>query len=170
MSTGKLQPFHGLDVVLVCGLPASGKSHFARHYFDRDGRKRVNRKEIRKSLYQMTEFDREWREEYFDSSDEGLVKHVERRVIEHLLHGGSRVLVDNTSVSAASRKSYITVARQMHRTIGVVFLHTPLQRCLQRNANRTYRVPDIVMTNLAAAIELPRPDERFDELLVIHEY
>lgn len=166
----KLEPFYDLDIVLVCGLPASGKSHFSRRYFDRDGRKRVNRKEIRKSLYQMTEFGREWSEEYFDSSDEGLVKHVERRILEHLLHGGRRVLVDNTSVSAASRKSYTNVARQMRRSIGVVFLNTPLQRCLQRNGSRTYQVPAVVLTNLAAAIELPRTDEGFDELLVIHEY
>lgn len=166
----KLQPFYELNIVLVCGLPASGKSHFSRRYFDRDERKRVNRKEIRKSLYRMTQFGREWREEYFDTGDEGLVKHVERRILEHLLHSGERVLVDNTSVSAASRRSYLNLARQMHRTIGVIFLHTPLKRCLERNGERTYQVPEVAISNLAAGIELPRADEGFDELLIIHEY
>ena len=165
-----LEPFFGLDVVLVCGLPASGKSHFSRRYFDRDGRKRINRKEIRRSLYQMTEFGRKWEEELFDNSDEGLVKHVERRILEQLLHNGNKVLIDNTSVSVSSRKTYLNVARQMHKSIGVIFLNTPLKRCIQRNNERTHHVPDGVIANLSVAIELPRSDEKFDELMIIQEY
>ena len=165
-----LEPFYELDVVLVCGLPASGKSHFSRRFFNRDNRKRVNRKEIRRNLHQMTEFGQEWKEEFFDNSDEGLVKHVERRILEHLLHSGQRVLVDNTSVSVASRKSYLALARQMRKSIGIVFLNTPLKLCIQRNSQRTQHVPDVIIANLSAAVELPRPEEGFDELLIINEY
>ncbi|TVQ40287.1 MAG: ATP-binding protein [Spirochaetaceae bacterium] len=166
----KLEPFYQLDVVLVCGLPASGKSHFSERFFHRDNRKRVNRKEIRRNLHQMFEFGEQWKEEYFDNSDEGLVKHVERRILEHLLHSGKRVLVDNTSVSVSSRKSYLAIAHQMQKSIGVIFLNTPLKRCIERNNERALHVPDVIIANLSAAAELPRADEGFDERLIINEY
>ena len=166
----KLDPFYDLDVILVCGLPASGKSHFSKAYFNRDGRKRVNRKEIRRSLYQMSTFGGVWNEALFDSTDEGLVKHVERRIVEHLLHTGDKILIDNTSVTVASRKSYLGVARQMRKSSGVIFLHTPLKTCIQRNNERDLPVPDVAIVNLSVAIELPRSDEGFDELLILHDY
>ncbi len=166
----KLDPFYDLDVVLVCGLPASGKSHFSRGYFNRDGRKRVNRKEIRRSLHQMTTFGEAWNEALFDSADEGLVKHVERRILEHLLHSGEKVLIDNTSVTVASRKSYVQIARQMHRSIGVIFLNTPLKTCIQRNSGRDFPVPDVAIVNLSVSQQLPKSDEGFDELLIVGEY
>jgi predicted kinase len=165
----KLDPFHDLDVIIVCGLPASGKSHFSREHFNRDGRKRVNRTEIRRSLYEMTNFGEPWNEAYFESTDEGLVKHVERRIVEHLLHEGEKLLIDNTSVTIASRKSYLAIARQMRKSIGVIFLHTPLKTCIQRNGARTFQVPDVAIVNLSVAIELPRSDEGFDELLILGE-
>ena len=36
-----LAKFQNLDIVLVCGLPGSGKSHFARTFFLKSGRKRT---------------------------------------------------------------------------------------------------------------------------------
>jgi len=45
-----LRRFQDVDLVMVCGLPGSGKSHFAKTYFQASGRKRVNRKEIRRLL------------------------------------------------------------------------------------------------------------------------
>ena len=62
---GKLQ---NLDIVLVCGLPGSGKSHFARTFFLKSGRKRVNRKEIRRHLFEMTSFGQKWTEAEFPAT------------------------------------------------------------------------------------------------------
>jgi predicted kinase len=102
--------FQGFDIVLVCGLPGSGKSHFARTHFLQSGRKRVNRKEIRRLLFEMTTFGQKWSEKEFASNDEFLVKHVERKIIEHLLQAKQKLLIDNTNISTESRKQYLTIA------------------------------------------------------------
>jgi predicted kinase len=162
-----LNKFHDLDVVLVCGLPGSGKSHFSGENFRDSGRNRVNRKEIHHLLYEMIHFGGKWSEAKFDALDEFLVKHVERKIIEHLLQNKKKVLIDNTSVSAESRKGYISIAQQMHKSIGVIFLHTPAGTCLERNRTRADPVPERVISNLAAAIDLPRSDEGFREILVL---
>jgi predicted kinase len=165
-----LTKFQTLDIILVCGLPDSGKSVFSSQFFANSGRDRVNRKEIQRLLYEMIHFGKRWTEQEFDAVDEHLVKHVERKIIEQLLQSGQKVLVDNTSVSESSRKTYIGIAQQMHKNIGAIFLHTPPATCLQRNREREDPVPERVISNLAASIDLPRTEEGFKEVLVLKDY
>jgi predicted kinase len=118
----------------------------------------------------MIHFGKRWSEKEFDAVDEHLVKHVERKIIEQLLQSKQKVLVDNTSVSESSRKTYIGIAQQMHKTIGAIFLHTPASTCLQRNREREDPVPERVISNLAATIDLPRTEEGFKTVLVLEDY
>ena len=161
-----ISKFANLDIVLVCGLPGSGKAQFSSGFFKGSGRRRVNRWEIRRMLYEMTTFGDTWSEERYSVVDEVLVKHVERKIIEHLLQNRLPVLVENTSISAESRRTYLSIARQMHRTIGVIFLDTPMATCLDRNRRKADPVPERVIAELAAALRAPEPREGFDQLMV----
>ena len=165
-----LTKYNDLDVVLVCGLPGSGKSHFSKAYFGKSDRHRINRKEIRRLLYEMTHFGEPWSEDYYTESDEYLVKHVERRILEHLLHHKHKVLIDNTSVTAASRRTYVNMAGQMKKSIGVILLNVPLLKCINRNHKRPEPIPSTAISNLSAAIDKPNRDEGFKHILVIENY
>jgi len=165
-----LTRFQSLDVVLICGLQGAGKSHFAKTYLSEGGRKRINRKEIRRLLYEMTNFGEEWKEEYFNEQDEVLVNHVERKILEHLLQNRHRVLVDNTNVDVEARAPYLSTAKRSGKTIGVIFLDLPLKVCLERNRAREDRLSEAVITNLYAQLELPTKDEGFKELLILNNY
>jgi predicted kinase len=165
-----LTKFQNLDIVLVCGLPGSGKSHFARTFFLKSGRKRVNRKEIRRHLFEMTTFGQKWTEAEFAGNDEFLVKHVERKIIEHFLQNHQKLLLDNTNISAESRKLYLTIAHQTAKSIGAIFLNTPVGQCLQRNRGRDDAVPESVIAQLQAERELPELSEGYREVLVIETY
>jgi predicted kinase len=164
-----LAKFNALDIILVCGLPGAGKSYFSMLHFKDAERKRVNRKEIRKFIYEMMNFGLAWSEKNFASHDEVLVKHVERKIIEHLLAGKKKILIDNTSVSAHSRKNYIEIAKQMHKSIGVIFLQVQPALCLERNKKSSDPTPEIVISTLSAGIELPKKEEEFNEILLVKE-
>jgi predicted kinase len=118
-------------------------------------------------LYAMMSFGDQWHAELFNERDESLVKHVERRTIEHLLQRGDKVLVDNTSVTAASRSAYLKIAGGTGKRTGVIFVNTPVGTCLQRLQNHEDHIPDRVVVNLSAAIELPRREEGFDQVLIV---
>lgn len=158
--------FADLDLVLVCGLPGAGKHRTCVSSFKHTGRRRVSRREIRRMLYEMTTFGEPWSEQHYSTVDEALVKHVERKIIEHLLQNRLPVLVENTCISAASRKSYLAIARQMHRTAGVIFLDTPVAACLEANRKKPDPVPERVIAELAAALERPDDREGFDRIAI----
>jgi predicted kinase len=162
--------FQGFDIVLVCGLPGSGKSHFAATHFAQGGRKRVNRKEIRRLLFEMTNFGKAWAEAEFATNDEFLVKHVERKIVEHLLQTKQKILIDNTNISIESRRPFVTIAHQAGRSIGAIFLDTPVSRCLERNRSRADQMPERVISKLAAEKQLPRAEEGFQAVLVVDTY
>ena len=67
-----LSKLETLDIVLVCGLPGSGKSAFSKQYFSNSGRDRVNRKEIHRLLYEMIHFGKRWTEKEIDELEEEL--------------------------------------------------------------------------------------------------
>jgi len=161
-----LAKFKDLDIVLVCGLPGSGKARFSTGFFKEAGRRHVGRREIRRMLYEMTTFGEPWSEERYTAVDEVLVKHVERKIIEHLLQNRLPVLAENTCISAASRRTYLAIARQMHRTVGVIFLDTPVATCLERNRRRADPIPERVIAELAAALQKPDAGEGFDQFMI----
>jgi predicted kinase len=165
-----LERFRALDIILVCGLPGSGKSHFAGANFSGADRLRVNRKELRRLLFEMTHFGQKWSDKEFASSDEFLVSHVERRIIEHFLQNHKKVLVDNTSMSRESRKHYVAMARQAGRTVGAIFLDTPIAKCLERNRAREDAMPERLISNLAAEKELPEAAEGYKEVTIVSSY
>ena len=162
--------FNSLDVILICGLPGAGKSHFAKTYLSKNERKHINRKEIRKFIYEMTTFGDKWYESYYTEKNENIVKHVEKRLYEHLLGQNYRVLVDNTGMNRSSRKKYVEIAKKAGKSIGVVFLNTPLQKCILRNQELEDSVPSTIVSNLFASRELPEKDEGFKEVLILENY
>ncbi len=167
-----LEQFRKVDMVMVCGLPGSGKSHFSKKYFAKSGRKRVSRKEIRHYLYEMLTFNDKWSEDKFDLVDENLVKHLEKKIIEHLLQLGEQLIIDNMSISASSREAYVTIAQRNKKTISAIFINTDLAACLKRNRERPAEdiVPESIISNLVATIEYPDRKEGFKDVLVIDKY
>ena len=118
----------------------------------------------------MTSFGNKWKEEYFDEEGESLVKHVERKMYEQFLQNMDRVLIDNPSVTKSSRKNYLSLAEQKFKTTGIIFLNTPLMKCMERNQKRDDAVPDKVISTHFSSIELPEKNEGFDDILVIGDY
>ncbi|MBP7552235.1 MAG: AAA family ATPase [Spirochaetes bacterium] len=150
------------DILLICGLPSSGKSYFAKKYFSESGRKRINRSEIRKMLFEMTNFGKNWSETNFIEEDEVLIKHVEKKIIEHLVHNKKKILIDNTSVTRLSRKYYVDIAKANNKSIAVIFINTPVIKCIERNRMRADKKPENVISQLYSKIELPEKKEGFN--------
>jgi predicted kinase len=156
-----------LDIILLCGLYGSGKNEFAVKYFKEKDRSRVSRSDIRKSMYEMTHFGDRWKADLFTEDEDALVKHIERKTVEQLLHSKKKVLIINTFVTKRSRQAFIEIARQTKKTIGAIFLNRPLEECLERNAKSEIATPPEVIYKLHHKIELPEKSEGFNEVITV---
>lgn len=156
-----------LDIILLCGIYGCGKTEFALKHFKGKGRSRVSRTEIRKDLYEMINFGESWTSERFTEDEDVLVKHIERKTVEQLLHFKKKILVINTFITKKSRQSFIDIARQMKLTIGAIFINRPLEQCLERNSKNPIPVPSEIIYKLYPRIELPEKSDGFDEVLTV---
>ncbi len=159
-----INSFHKLDIVLLCGVYGAGKTEIGIKYFKDKNRIRVSRSEIRKLIYEMTHYGEPWKSEHFDESHDSLVKHIERKILEHHLHNNDRVLIINTFVTKKSRKRFVDLAKSSNKTIGALFVTRPLEQCIERNNKSGVVVRENVIRTLYSRIELPGKDEGFKEV------
>lgn len=160
--------FETIDVVLVCGLPASGKTKLTIDHFSGSGRNRLNRGEIRKMVYEMTNFHEPYNAAKFKEDDEPLVKHLETKVLQHYLELGRSIIIDNTSISRRSRAAYLEMIKKYRKSMGVIFMATPVDLCLERNRTADYPVPERLISLLSAELEIPKKEEGYQDLVLIH--
>ncbi len=165
-----LSRFHNLDLVMVCGLYGAGKTGFGMLHFREKGRLRISRSEIRKHLYETMHYGEPWSSGQFNEEDDILVKHIERKMIEHFAHHRKKILIVNTFVTRKSRERIVKIVKGLKKTMGIIFLNTPLEKCIERNRENRIKVADNIIVNLSAKIELPEKSEGFDEVLVLDKY
>ncbi len=166
----KISQFYGLDIVLLCGLYGAGKTEFSKQYFKNRDFYRVSRLEIRRLLFEMTRFGKMWKADEFSEENDSLVKHVERKVVEHYIHHNHSVLLINTFVTEKSRARFLSFAKERRKTIGAIFIDTPLEQCVAQNDESKSRVPARVIYDLSVRKQLPSKQEGFDLVAVLHDY
>ena len=165
-----LEAIHSCPIVLLCGLYGSGKTEFAEKYFKNRNRYRISRSEIRKLMFEMTNFGQGWSSDKFNEEDDVLVKHVERKILEHYIHNKRNVLIINTFITRQSRTRFVKMARDMKKTIGAVFLDIPVDKCLENNSRKSSLIPSSVIQSLSIKKELPTKKEDFDEVLIVTDF
>jgi len=167
MIKANLKKMHDFDMVLVSGLPCSGKTYIARTEFKDEGRLRISRKEIRRFVYEMTNFGAKWSEQLFSSVNEHFVKHTERKMIEHLLANGEKILVIKSSLTADSRKVYISIAERLRKTIGIIFIDADIRGCIERNRVSEDPIPENIIPKLGVKKTLPDKREGFNSIIIL---
>jgi predicted kinase len=133
-----------MEVAILVGLPASGKTTFFRE------RLAATHAHVSKDLMPNVRARGE----------------RQRQEIERALAAGRSVAVDNTNPRRSDRAPILAQARAHGaRTVGYYFATTP-RDCLARNAGREgrARVPPVAVFLAARRMERPARDEGFDAL------
>ena len=127
------------ELVLMIGIPGSGKSTFCRKYFPE---------------YERISLD---------------VLHTRKRETTELKKAialRKNCVIDNTNVSVAERAKFIEAGKRAEYRIVGYYMRSKIDECLKRNALRSgkMRIPDAGVIGRAAQLELPKYAEGFDEL------
>jgi len=77
--------------------------------------------------------------------------------------------IDATNLFEAQRRPFIELAAARGCVVEALCFETPLEICLERNRDRSRRVPEDVIRELAKNFEPPRPEEGFQKIKVVQD-
>ena len=129
-----------MELVLLIGLQATGKSFFCRERFYRT--------HLRINLDMLKTRPREW------------------ALVRACLLTKTRLVVDNTNLSREDRARYILPAREAGYCVIGYFFESTVSDALRRNADRAKpeSVPAVAIAAAGKKLELPGLEEGFDQL------
>lgn len=134
-------------VLLLKGLPASGKSTFAKE-LESKGWARVNKDDIRKEFFPDYTF-----------KDEKEVVYMEDAEIIAELREGNNVVVDDTNFAPKHQQRLEKIAKEEDADLEVLFIDTPLEECIKRNRKRANNVPMEAILNMYRKYIAPYKEE-----------
>ncbi len=127
------------EIILMVGIPASGKSTFANLYF-------ANSHSIL-------------------SLDNLKTRYQEKQRINQAITLNENIVIDNTNVSISEREQYILLARKHNYKVKCYFFIPNVEESLIRNKNpdRT-EVPQVAIFDKLKKLQRPQFVEGFDEI------
>ena len=141
-------------VVVMIGLPGSGKSTYAAEY----GITPLSSDEIRRILID-------------DATDQTIHARVFltlRYLLRHRLALGRPVTyVDATNLNADERRPYVEIAHLYGADAEALFFDVPVEICMERNLRRHRVVPEEAIRNMVAKLRPPHPEEGFVKITVV---
>ena len=136
-----------MEVVILIGLPASGKSTFYRERFAAT-HDHVSKDVMRHAARPQTR---------------------QQQSIAASLAAGRSVVVDNTNPSRAARAAIVGLARQHGAQVSAYYFETSAADALRRNRAREGRdrVPDVAIFTVRKRLEPPEASEGFDRIYLV---
>lgn len=136
-----------MEVVILIGLPASGKSSFYRERFA-GSHDHVSKDLMRNSARAAS---------------------TQQQAVAASLARGRSVVVDNTNPSRAGRAAIIGVARQHGASTSAYYFDAAAGDAVRRNRLRQgrERVPDVAIFTARKRLEPPTAAEGFDRMYVV---
>lgn len=144
-------------LVIMVGLPGSGKSTYATKYTTQDRTTLVSTDEIRGELYGNPETQ---------GNAQDVFNEAYRR-IEIALRAGDTVVFDATNLKARNRRYIINKFRPLADSIIAEYLNTPIEECIHRDELRSRTVGYEVIQRMARGMTEPRLDEGFDLVHIV---
>lgn len=143
---------------MMIGLPGSGKSTYAKEIAEKENAIILSSDTIRAELFG---------DENCQDNNELVFSTLNRRTIS-ALNSDTNVIYDATNISYKSRKTILRLISKYNIEKVAIFVATPYEECLKRNANRERVVPEYVIKKMYISFDTPWYSEGFTDIKVVY--
>lgn len=148
-------------MIMLIGLPASGKSTFAKNYIQQhDNVKLFSSDALRAEL---------WGDESVQGDNNKLFTELHRRIKE-CLRNGCDAIYDATNINYKKRMAFLQELKHIECNKICYLFATPYEECIKRNANRDRKVPEYVLERMYKQFTAPYWYEGWDNIKVINDF
>ncbi len=124
---------------MLRGLPASGKSTWAKEQIKEKCWKRVSRDDLRLMID-----DGEYTPE-----NETFIKYIQDHIIKVLSQSENTIIIDNTNLKEIDEKHFNWLANELSIDFEIMdFTDVPLEICIERDKNRSASVGEKVIRDM----------------------
>ncbi len=144
-------------LIMLVGLPASGKSSFAKVLSKKENAIILSSDELRKELYGDIN-DKEHNVEIFEE----LHKRLKKNLLE-----GKNVIYDATNINSRRRKGFLSQLKgNKYKDVEKIcyYMNTSLIDCLNNNLARDGRVPTEIISKMYKTLQIPMYCEGWDKI------
>jgi predicted kinase len=136
-------------IILILGLPGSGKSYWAKQYqAEHPDTVRVNKDELRAMMHNSV----------FSKGRENAVLAVRDFIVEQALQSGKDVLVDDTNLYHKHLTKMQEIAAKHNAVVEIKdFTHVPLDQCISQDLKRLNSVGEKVIRQMYNQYLKPKP-------------
>lgn len=135
-----------MKLIMLKGLPASGKSTYAKKLVD-DGWVRINKDDLREMLN-----NGKW-----SSKNEKLILHARNVLITNAFNLGKNVVVDDTNFAPHHEATLKFITERMGAEFSIKFIDTPVEECIKRDLKRANSVGSEVILDMYNTYLKPAP-------------
>lgn len=143
---------------MMCGLPASGKSYYAKQLKQKTGAVIHSSDKIRDELFSDVN-EQDNNQEVFT---------VLHRRLKTDLKAGKSVIYDATNISSKRRRSFLKELKNITCNKTCVLMATPYDQCLVNNKNRGRQIPEHVIKRMYMSWNTPYWYEGWDDIQIIY--
>ena len=146
-------------MILLCGLPASGKTHFWRRR-----QETTFKGVVRLSL---DDFRRLITGQDFYLPFEPFVQSWIDVTGRFFLSQGQSILIDATAMRSSLRTKWVRLAKEYDYQTECYFIDTPYFTCIERNQQRERKVEEEVIKRMSENFDEVTPEEGWNKIKII---